>query len=140
MSEINLLKTHKRLYAAAGALEMATGGLPKKDKLLVKLRGSFENGCRFCINMHSKEALKQDFGQQWIDAIEAWPETREHFDDRDNLILEFTTAGTRLADRDFDVALQERVIATLGEKTTGDLIGAVAAINMWNRIGVMSQK
>lgn len=140
MSELNLMKTHKRLYAAAGALELATGGLPKKDKLLVKLRGSFENGCRFCIDMHSKEALKQDFGQAWIDAIKAWPQTRAQFDARDNLILEFTTAGTRLSDRDFDAALQERVIAELGEKTTGDLIGAVAAINMWNRIGVMSQK
>lgn len=140
MSELNLMKTHKRLYATAGALELATGGLPKRDKLLVKLRGSFENGCNFCITMHSKEALKQDFGQDWIDAIAAWPETRADFDDRDNLILEFTTAGTRLSDRDFDVALQERVIAELGEKTTGDLIGAIAAINLWNRIGVLAQK
>lgn len=140
MSTLNLMKTHKRLYAAAGALELATGGLDKKDKLLVKLRGSFENACSFCINMHSKEALKQGFGQEWIDSINAWPESRGQFDEHDNLVLEFTTAGTRLSDRDFDVDLQERVIGELGEKGAGDLIAAIAAINMWNRLGVMAQK
>lgn len=139
MSELNLMKTHKRFYAAAVAMEM-TSSLPKKEKALVKLRASFENGCSYCIRMHSEEALKQGLAQDWIDAVAAWPTSRELFDARENLILEFTTAGTRLSDRDFDPALQERVIAELGEKTAGDLIAAIATINMWNRIGVLSQK
>ncbi|MGP6174337.1 carboxymuconolactone decarboxylase family protein [Corynebacterium sp. A21] len=139
MTELNLLKTHKRLYAAAGALELAGAGLPKKEKLLVKLRASFENNCHFCINMHSKEALKLDFSQAWVDAIAQWPTSRGEFDGRENLILEFTTAGTRLIEG-FEVELQERVISEFGEKFTGDLIGAIATINMWNRIGVLCQK
>lgn len=58
MSELNLLKNHKRLYAAAGTLELATAGLSKSDKLLIKLCACFENACHFSINMHSEEELK----------------------------------------------------------------------------------
>lgn len=140
MSKLNLMKTHKRLYAAAGALEMATGGAPKKDRLLIKLRASFENGCRFCINMHTREARKQGFDRNWVANIKSWPATRGQFDERDNLILEFATAGTRLSDGPFDPALQEKVIAEFGEKGTGDFIAVIATINLWNRIGVLSQK
>lgn len=140
MNTINLMKSHKRLYAAAGAVELATAGMPKKEKLLIKLRASFENACRFCIEMHSTEALEQGFGHNWIDAIESWPESGKLFSEEDNLILAFTTAGTRLSDREFDLKLQGKVIEIFGEKKTGDLIAAITAINMWNRIGVLSQK
>lgn len=50
MSELNLMKTHKRFYAAAVAMEM-TLSLPKQEKIMVKLRVSFENGCGYCIRM-----------------------------------------------------------------------------------------
>lgn len=139
MSELNLMKTHKRFYAAAVAMEM-TLSLPKQEKIMVKLRASFVNGCGYCIRMHSREALKLGLGQDWVNALEAWPATHELFDARENLILSFTTADTRLPDRSFDPDLLDEVIAELGEKTTGDLIATIATINMWNRIGVLSQK
>lgn len=139
MSELNLMKTHKRFYAAAVAMEL-TLSLPKQEKVMVKLRASFENGCGYCISLHSREALKLGLGQDRVDALEAWPATHELFSTRENLILSFTTAGTRLPDRSFDPDLLDEVVAELGEKTTGDLIATIATINMWNRIGVLSQR
>ncbi|OLT51855.1 hypothetical protein BJF89_05130 [Corynebacterium sp. CNJ-954] len=144
MTHLDLMKTHKRTYAAAGAFEFAArSGLDRRTRLLIELRASFLNKCSFCIGMHSDEALKHDFGQDWIDAIRDWTpgSTGTHFSASDDLILAFTTAGTRLSeDADFDVELQERVIEEFGEKTTGALISEIAAINMWNRLGVLSQK
>ncbi|WP_420098746.1 carboxymuconolactone decarboxylase family protein [Corynebacterium sp.] len=144
MAHLDLMKTRKRTYAAAGAFELAArSGLDRRTRLLVELRASFLNGCRFCIGMHSDEALKHDFGQDWIDAVRDWtPDgTDAHFSASDDLVLAFTTAGTRLSeDADFDVDLQEKVLEEFGEKTTGALVSEIAAINMWNRLGVLSQK
>jgi AhpD family alkylhydroperoxidase len=144
MTHLDLMKTHKRTYAAAGAFELAArSGLDRRTRLLVELRASFLNNCSFCIGMHSDEALKHDFGQDWIDAVRDWePDSADtRFSTSDNLVLAFTTAGTRLSDdTEFDVALQEQVIEHFGEKTTGALISEIAAINMWNRLGVLSQK
>lgn len=144
MTHLDLMKTHKRTYAAAGAFELAArSGLDRRTRLLVELRASFLNNCGFCIGMHSDEALKHDFGQDWIDAVRDWTpsSTDAHFSASDNLVLAFTTAGTRLSDdAEFDVALQEQVIEHFGEKTTGALVSEIAAINMWNRLGVLSQK
>lgn len=54
--------------------------------------------------------------------------------------MDFTTAGTRLSDLDFDEQLLDRVSEVFGGKKTGDLIGAIVAINVWNRIRVLSKK
>lgn len=143
MAHLDLTKTHKRTYAAAGAFEFAArSGLDRRTRLLIELRASFLNGCSFCIGMHSDEALKHDFGQEWVDAIRDWTPngTGTHFSASDDLVLAFTTAGTRLSQDEFDVDLQEQVINEFGEKTTGALISEIAAINMWNRLGVLSQK
>lgn len=142
MTHFDFSKSHKRTYAAAGALELAArSGLSRDQRLLVQLRASFLNGCSFCISMHSEEALKHGHDQEWVDATRDWePGTvTSTFSGSDALILEFTTLGTRLADG-YDHDLQERVIEEFGEKVTGALISQIAAINTWNRISVLSEK
>lgn len=138
MTSIDLLKTHKRFYAALGALELAGRGLDHRTRLMVQLHASFLNDCRYCIDLHSREVLKKGPGQEFIDAVRAG---RDHpaWDDRDRLVLDFTTMGTLLADG-FDEDLHERVLAEFGPKTTGDLIAAIATINTWNRIGKLTRK
>lgn len=143
MAHLDLMKIRKRTYAAAGAFEFAArSGLDRRTRLLIELRASFLNGCTFCISMHSDEALKHDFGREWIDSIRDWTPDRQdtRFSPADELVLAFTTAGTRLSEAEFDVALQEQVIDEFGEKTTAAMISEIAAINMWNRLGVLSQK
>lgn len=135
MTTIDLMKTHKRYYAALGGLELASRGLDARTRLLVQLRASFLNDCTYCIDLHSREALKKGMGQEFIDAVR---EDRAD-DDRDRLILDFTAMGTRLADG-FDEELQERVLVEFGPKTTGDLIAAIATINAWNRVGRLADR
>jgi AhpD family alkylhydroperoxidase len=140
MTHFDFTSTSRRTYAAAGALELAARtGLSRDRRLLVQLRASYLNNCRFCIGMHSEEALKHGHDQDWCDAVRDWEPGATTFTGADALILGFTTMGTRLADG-YDPDLQERVIGEFGEKTTAALISQIAAINTWNRISVLSEK
>lgn len=138
MTTIDLLRTHKRFYAALGALELAGRGLDHRTRLMVQLHASFLNDCRYCIDLHTREALRKGPGQEFIDAVRTG---RDHptWDERDRLILDFTTMGTRLTDS-LDEELHGRVLTEFGPKTTGDLIAAIATINTWNRIGKLSRR
>lgn len=142
MAHFDFTKTHKRTYAAAGALELAArSGLTREQRLLVELRASYLNNCNFCINMHSEEAIKHGYGEQWREAIRDWEPGGggDTFTAEQELILEFTTMGTRLSEG-YDPELQGRVVSEFGEKLTGALISEIAAINTWNRISVLSEK
>ncbi len=146
MAHLEFTKTHKRTYAAAGALELAArSGLSREQRLLVELRASYLNNCSFCIDMHSREAIKHGYGEAWCEAIRDWEpgggdaEGGADFTGPQELILAFTTMGTRLSEG-YDRDLQERVVAEFGEKLTGALISEIAAINTWNRISVLSEK
>lgn len=140
MTYFDFSRSRKRTCAAAGALELAArSGLDREQRLLVQLRASFLNNCRFCIGMHTDEALKHGHDQTWCGAVRDWEPGADSFTGTDALIIEFTTMGTRLADG-YDADLQGRVLAEFGETVTGALISQIAAINTWNRISVLSEK
>lgn len=128
----------KRFYAAAVTMEASSRGLPKATVLLIKLRASFLNNCRFCIDMHTKEALKIGFSESRISDIREG--NSDSFTADEQLILEFTTAGTMLPADTVDDSLRQRVDERFGAKQAGELVVTIATINMWNRIGVLSGK
>ena len=57
------------------ALETAVSKLPLEKTLveLVKLRASQINGCAYCIDMHTADALKAGETARRLMAISAWP-------------------------------------------------------------------
>ena len=63
-------------YKAMIGLEMylAKISLNHTQKELIKLRASQINGCAFCLDMHSKDALKYGETVQRIVLLNAWPE------------------------------------------------------------------
>ncbi|WP_051064066.1 carboxymuconolactone decarboxylase family protein [Corynebacterium doosanense] len=116
----------RRYNAAMLALEAASRGLSTRERLLVQIRASELNGCTFCLDMHTREAREK--------GIDPTPES-----DREELIVRFTEMGTTLTDG-ADDSLIDETLSVLGEKTTADLIAAVATINAWNRVGRLSRK
>ncbi|MBV7363257.1 carboxymuconolactone decarboxylase family protein [Actinomycetaceae bacterium TAE3-ERU4] len=138
MTVLNWMKTHKRIYASLGATELLGHGLDTRLRLLVQLRASFLNRCSYCVDYHSREALKAGFSVDEISLIRNWQPGDTSFNEAESLVLEFASAGTNLSDKPFDMGLQERVIAVYGEKTTTDLIVSIATINAFNRLGVLT--
>src|SRR5690606_39184890 len=63
--------------------------LSKKLRHLIKIRASQINGCAYCIEMHTAEALKNGENQKRIFALSAWWES-PLFSEREKALLAVT--------------------------------------------------
>ncbi|WP_087024084.1 carboxymuconolactone decarboxylase family protein [Thaumasiovibrio subtropicus] len=98
---------------------------------LVKLRISQINQCAFCIDMHTKDALKYGETPERIIGLSAWREMPLYtVNERAALAwAEQLTAAKAASDE-----MYQHTLAKLGERGIVDLTIAVNAINSWNRI------
>ena len=60
-TRLNIQQVQPNAFKALFGLEnyLATTSLTKSQKELIKIRASQINGCAFCIDMHTKDALKK---------------------------------------------------------------------------------
>lgn len=111
-------------------------GLPKQLIDLVYLRVSQINGCAYCIDMHSRDLLKQDVPVDKLLLVPVWREAGEVFSARERVALAWAETVTRVADTcipdvEYDVAAAE-----FSEKELADLTYAIGLMNAFNRFGV----
>src|SRR3989344_7201453 len=123
------------------ALESAVSKLPLEKSLieLVKLRSSQINGCAFCIDMHTADAIKAGETPRRLFAVTAWREA-PFFTERERAALLWTESLTQLSlthapDEDYEV-----VAAQFTPKEMVDLTVAINTINGWNRLAVGFRK
>ncbi|MFC5058894.1 carboxymuconolactone decarboxylase family protein [Saccharothrix xinjiangensis] len=102
---------------------------------LVKLRASVLNGCAFCVDMHTTDAVKAGENPQRLFAVSVWRESR-FFSETERVALELTDAVTRLGEHGVPEELWERAAGTFGEKELADLLALVISINGLNRLAV----
>ena len=122
----------KALNALQAAVDKSAIERPLQQ--LVKLRASQINGCGYCVDMHSREAIDEGETARRIFAVAVWRET-PFFTERERAALELTEAVTRLADNPVSDELCDRVKAQFSDQAMADLIYVIAVINVWNRIG-----
>ncbi|MCP1444515.1 AhpD family alkylhydroperoxidase [Pseudomonas sp. GGS8] len=123
------------------ALETAVSKLPLEKSLieLVKLRASQINGCAFCIDMHTADAIKDGETPRRLFAVTAWREA-PFFTHRERAALAWTESLTQLSlthAPDEDYAL---LSAEFSPKEMIDLTVAISTINSWNRLAVGFRK
>lgn len=123
------------------ALENAVSKLSLEKSLLelVKLRSSQINGCAFCIDMHTADAIKDGETPRRLFAVTAWREA-PFFSERERAALLWTESLTQLSlthapDEDY-----EAVAAQFSPKELVDLTVAINTINGWNRLAVGFRK
>ena len=123
------------------ALENAVSKLSLEKSLLelVKLRSSQINGCAFCIDMHTADAIKDGETTRRLFAVTAWREA-PFFSERERAALLWTESLTQLSlthapDEDYEV-----VAAQFSPKELVDLTVAINTINGWNRLAVGFRK
>ena len=127
-------KAMQILMEQEGYLEQqfkASHTIPIATWELVKLRVSQINQCAFCIDMHSKVALKQGETAERIFGLSAWRDM-PLYSTAELVALEWAeniTAGKSIDDLSY-----RQVEEVLGEQGIVDLTLAVNAINAWNRI------
>lgn len=105
---------------------------------LVKIRASVLNGCAFCVDMHTTDALGRGEEVRRLAAVPTWPES-PFFDDRERAALALTDAVTRLGSDGVPDAVWDDAVAHFGTEGAVDLLFAVATINVWNRVALTSR-
>lgn len=134
---INLSKVSPEAYEAMIGLEkyLEKSGLDKKLYELIKTRASQINGCAYCINMHTRDALKIGETTQRLFLLNAWRET-ELFTEKERAVLALTEEMTLIAGSHVSDAVYDEAAKHLSEKEMAAVIMAVVAINGWNRIAI----
>ena len=116
-------------------------GVPAQTLDLVYLRASQINGCRFCVDMHAREARKTGETDQRLFAVAAWREA-PYFADPERAALALTEAVTRLSDR-MDAVPDEvwnQAAQYYGEPALAALVVAIGTVNLWNRVNVSTRQ
>ena len=102
---------------------------------LVYLRVSQLNGCAYCVDTHTAEALEAGEKPQRLYNLTVWREA-PFFTPRERAALAWAEAMTRLPEGHPPASVKEEARAPFSEKEFVDLTFAIAAINALNRIGV----
>jgi AhpD family alkylhydroperoxidase len=128
---------YKGMFALEGYLKKS--GLSSTYKHLIYLRASQLNGCAFCIDMHTKEALKEGEELQRLFLLDAWKET-VLFSEEEKLILQITEEITRIQDKGLTDETYQQAITHFDEHDLAGIIMAAVTINAWNRISISTRK
>jgi AhpD family alkylhydroperoxidase len=112
----------------------ARAGIDKQLLELIKLRASQINGCAFCVQFHILQGERLGIAADKLNLVVVWREVAL-FSARERAALAWTEALTRLTEGVSDeVYAQAR--AAFSAKELAYLSSAIAAINVWNRLGV----
>lgn len=137
---IDLFKVAPEGYhAVRGMEEYARANVDHTVYELVKLRASMINGCAFCVDMHSRDALAAGESSRRLFAVAAWWET-PFFDERERTALALTDAVTKLGEHGVPDEVWDAAAKVWSEKELADLLIAIATINVWNRLMVSSRR
>lgn len=115
----------------------AEGTLPAPLLDLLRLRVSQLNGCAYCVDSHTADALAGGESLARVAAVAAWSEG-PWFDARERSALALAESMTRLTDAADRVpqALWDEVASHFDEPELSQLVMVITVINAWNRLGV----
>jgi AhpD family alkylhydroperoxidase len=132
-------KLMKHLVGAAGVV--GTSSLPYTTLELVNLRASQINGCGFCTDMHTKDAVAAGESHERLHLVAAWREAT-CFTEAERAALELAEEGTRLADANGGVSDEVWANAAkhYDEEQLFALVAQIALINSFNRLNVITRQ
>jgi len=106
--------------------------IDKLHREFIKLRASQINGCAYCVDLHSHDALKLGESLQRIFLVSAWKEAGDIFSDEERLLFQITEEITLIHQQGLSDETYEKAIELFGEQKTAQIIIAIVIINAWN--------
>jgi AhpD family alkylhydroperoxidase len=111
-------------------------GLEKALVDLAYLRASQLNGCAYCIDMHTRDALAEGASTEKLMLVSAWREAGAYFSARERAALAWAEQVTFVGDSHVPdeafLAAQEQ----FSDKELADLTLAIGLINVYNRMAI----
>jgi AhpD family alkylhydroperoxidase len=128
-------------YLVSAGKVVTDSALPAATQELVKLRASQINGCAFCTDMHTKDALQAGETQLRLNLVAVWREAAV-FTEAERAALELAEQGTRIADAATGVTDEAwaNAVRHYDEDQLAALVSLIAEINAWNRLNVITRQ
>lgn len=135
---INIQTTAPQAYKAMLALEgyLAGAEISKTLKELIKIRASQINNCAYCLDMHSKDAIKNDERAERIFILSAWREATSFFSEEEQVVLAMTEEVTLLHQAGLSSETYQKASDLFSDNQIAQILMAIVTINSWNRIAV----
>ena len=111
-------------------------GLPKVLVDLVYLRVSQINGCAYCIDMHSRDLLKEGFNVEKLVLVPAWREAGALFNATERAALGWAETVTLVAQTGVPDDEYKAITAVFDQKQLADLTIAIGLMNAYNRMAI----
>lgn len=113
---------------------LSKASISKTTKELIKIRASQINGCAYCINMHTQDAIKNGETNQRIFLVNAWREAAGIFTEEEKVVLAITEEITLIHQNGLSDDTYSNALQFFSETQIADIITAVITINLWNRL------
>ena len=113
--------------------------LSKTHLELIKIRASQINGCAYCIDMHTSDALKRGETPQRIFLLNAWRDT-ELFSEEEKNILAITEEITLINKSVLSDKTYKEAESLFSNTYIAQIIMVIITINAWNRITISTGK
>ena len=123
---------YEAFEAASNAVYQS--GLDPQLLNLVMTRVSQINGCAFCLDMHTADAVKAGVDQRKLNTLAAWRDV-DWFTTEERAALALAESVTRIGDgRSPDDHVTAAAVDVFGDETFAKLMFAIVVINGWNRL------
>lgn len=106
-----------------------------KFKELIKLLASKINGCKYCIDLHTKGAIKHKANEEELKQLLHWRDT-DIFTSKEKIAFELTEHLTLVSEHGVPDELYTRVREHFNEEEYVNLVLIINQINTWNRISI----
>jgi AhpD family alkylhydroperoxidase len=111
-------------------------GLPKQLIDLVYLRVSQINGCAYCVDMHSRDLLKQGMAVEKLVLVPVWREGSALFDATERAALAWAETVTKVSETGVPDAEYQAAAGVFDQKQLADLTIAIGLMNAYNRMAI----
>lgn len=133
-------EAYHALTATAEAVRgvSAAAGLDRVLVELVNIRVSQINACAYCLNLHTRAALRAGETTQRLGVLPAWRDT-QLFTPRERAALALAEATTCPADRPAQDAAYAEARSVLTDEEISAVIWVAITMNAFNRVSIMSK-
>lgn len=124
--------------ASDGAADAVAAGLAPRLLELVRLRVSQLNGCRFCLDLHSREARAVGEQEERLRALAAW-RASPLFSEDECAALALAESVTLVQQGDVPDEVSQSARARFDDAQVAHLLWTIALTNAYNRLAVASR-
>lgn len=102
---------------------------------LVKIRASQINGCAYCLDMHTKDAIAIGESEQRLHVVAAWREA-PFYSERERAALAWCESLTNISNTGAPDEDYKEVERLFSQEEIVELTMSIIVINGWNRLAV----